>query len=65
MNLTQNEFSFFFAGLGENICVLDLDSGSSRKAGEQLVREWYREIDHYNYNKPGWKKGNAFRVFTL
>lgn len=42
--------------LGENICVIDLD-----RRGEQLVKEWYKEIDNYNYGNPGWSKG-AYRV---
>lgn len=58
-------FLFLFLGLGENICVLDFDTGSPRKAGEQLVKEWYREIENYNYNNPGWKKGKSYSKLTM
>lgn len=41
--------------LGENISLVDLDA--TRK-GEQIVKEWYKEINNYNYSKPGWKRGS-------
>ncbi|GFY52736.1 golgi-associated plant pathogenesis-related protein 1, partial [Trichonephila inaurata madagascariensis] len=46
-------------GLGENISLVDLDQPS--KKGEQIVKEWYKEINNYNYSKPGWKRG-AYHV---
>ncbi|KAF8788859.1 Golgi-associated plant pathogenesis-related protein 1-like isoform X1 [Argiope bruennichi] len=49
-------------GLGENITLVDLDQ--STKKGEQIVKEWYKEINNYNYNKPGWKRG-AYHVSQL
>ncbi|GBM82763.1 Golgi-associated plant pathogenesis-related protein 1 [Araneus ventricosus] len=49
-------------GLGENISLVDLDQPT--KKGEQIVKEWYKEINNYNYNKPGWKRG-AYHVSQL
>ncbi|KAG8194186.1 hypothetical protein JTE90_002390 [Oedothorax gibbosus] len=48
--------------LGENISLVDLDQSS--KKGEQIVKEWYKEINNYNYSKPGWKRG-AYRFSQL
>lgn len=54
-------FEISLADVGENICVIDLD-----RRGEQLVKEWYKEIEHYNYSSPGWNKGKAvFLIWPL
>lgn len=47
--------------VGENISVVELDQG---RKGEHVVKEWYKEIDNYNYSKPGWKRG-AYHVSQL
>jgi len=49
-------------GLGENISLVDLEQPTRK--GEQIVKEWYKEINNYNYNKPGWKRG-AYRFSQL
>ncbi|XP_015908513.1 Golgi-associated plant pathogenesis-related protein 1 isoform X2 [Parasteatoda tepidariorum] len=49
-------------GLGENISLVDLEKPSRK--GEQIVKEWYKEINNYNYSKPGWKRG-AYRFSQL
>ncbi|XP_054712787.1 Golgi-associated plant pathogenesis-related protein 1-like isoform X2 [Uloborus diversus] len=49
-------------GLGENISLVDIDPAARK--GEQIVKEWYKEINNYNYNKPGWKRG-AYRFSQL
>lgn len=49
-------------GLGENISLVDLEQPTRK--GEQIVKEWYKEINNYNYSKPGWKRG-AYRFSQL
>ncbi|XP_052831342.1 Golgi-associated plant pathogenesis-related protein 1 [Octopus bimaculoides] len=43
------------SGVGENIGLLELNGKTP--SGKELVKKWYEEIHHYDFDKPQWRKG--------